>query len=255
MMRILLTVTVILATLTATVLPATALPAPVPPPAPMTSPWVTGTALSVNDGSVLYRELHYLAPTTEPLSGRIEYVAHDERLIARKQMDYSRSFFAPAVEQLDLRTQTRFFTRYAQNNLQAGFQRGGGVLESRTLAPSNELVIDAGFDPFVRYHWEALQAGRSVGARFYVPSRLDSVRINVIPVAAQDCAQAGDNLLCLMVRPAGLLRVVGWFLDPLLLAYDLESRRLLMFKGTSNLADDEGQPQSVMILYEYALAP
>ncbi|MDP1932822.1 MAG: hypothetical protein Q8L60_15330 [Gammaproteobacteria bacterium] len=216
------------------------------------APWVTGTARSADDGIFLYREFHYLAPTTELLSGRIEYIADDERVIARKQIDYSRSLTAPAVEQTDLRSQTRFFARYADNYLQTGFQRGGSALESQTLVPSNELVIDAGFDPFVRSQWETLRSGRSARARFYVPSRLESVRISITPVDRQECAQAEGDILCLLIRPAGLLRVVGWFLEPLLLAYDLESRRLVMFKGTSNLANDDGRPQSVVILYEYA---
>ena len=89
-------------------------------------------------------------------------------------------------------------------------------------------------------------------ALFHVPSRLESLRISIVPVERQECAQASGEILCLLIRPAGLLRVVGWFLEPLYLAYDLETRRLQMFKGTSNLADDDGRPQSVVILYEYA---
>lgn len=217
-----------------------------------TVPWVTGTATSATDGSLLYREFHYPASTPEPLSGRIEYIAEGERLIASKDVDYTRSLTAPEVEQLDIRTQTRFFTRYDEDSLLAGFQRGGAALQSQTYMPTDDLIIDAGFDPYVRKHWTTLQAGRSVAARFHVPSRLESLRISVTPVDRQECAQAIGEVLCLVVKPAGLLRVVGWFLEPLYLAYDMETRRLLMFKGTSNLADDEGRPQSVVILYEYA---
>lgn len=215
------------------------------------APWVVGTARSTENGDVLYREFHYPAPAQELLSGRIEYMAEDV-LIARKDVDYSRSMTAPAVEQLDIRTQTRFFTRYdADRRLLAGFQRGGQALQTATYTPTDELVIDAGFDPYVRNNWETLQAGRSITARFHVPSRLESVRISISPVDRHDCAQASGEVLCLLVRPAGLLRVVGWFLEPLHLAYDRETRRLLMFKGTSNLADDRGRPQSVVILYDY----
>lgn len=216
------------------------------------APWVTGTAISATNASVLYREFHYPADTQEPLSGRIEYIATDERLIARKQVDYSRSLTAPAVEQLDLRTQTRFSTRYVEDTLHADFQRGGEALQTQTYIAPADLVIDAGFDTYVRNHWPALLDGRSIGARFHVPSRLEAVRVSINPVDRQECAQAGGDILCLLVRPAGLLRVAGWFLEPLYLAYDLATRRLMMFKGTSNLADDEGRPQSVVILYEYS---
>lgn len=215
------------------------------------APWVTGTARSATDNNVLYREFHYPAPTLEGLSGSIEYLGNDNRLIARKNIDYTDSLTAPAVEQLDIRTQTRFFTRYEEGALHAGFQRGNNTLQTQTYTSTDDLVVDAGFDPYVRNNWSLLRAGRSVAARFHVPSRLESVRISINPVDRRECAQASGELLCLLVRPAGLLRVVGWFLEPLHLAYDLETRRLLMFKGTSNLADDEGRPQSVVILYDY----
>lgn len=215
------------------------------------APWVIGTARSAEGGEVLYREFHYRAPTQDLLSGRIEYKA-EEVLIAHKDVDYSRSMTAPAVEQLDIRTQTRFFTRYDAETLLAGFQRGDQALQTETYTSTDELVVDAGFDPYVRKHWETLLAGRSITARFHVPSRLESVRISINPVDRQECAQASGDLLCLLVRPAGLLRVVGWFLEPLYLAYDRETRRLLMFKGISNLADDQGRPQSVVILYDYS---
>jgi hypothetical protein len=51
-----------------------------------------------------------------------------------------------------------------------------------------------------------------------------------------------------------MLRVVSWFVEPLRLAYDLEQQRLLMFRGLSNLLDARGEPQDVLVLFEYDAA-
>ena len=60
-----------------------------------------------------------------------------------------------------------------------------------------------------------------------------------------------QELLCFVIRPAGLLRVVGFLVDPIYIGYDSTSRRLAVFSGLSNLRDDQGEPQNVLITYEY----
>ena len=38
---------------------------------------------------------------------------------------------------------------------------------------------------------------------------------------------------------------------PIYIGYEQDSRRLAMFSGISNLRDDRGEPQNVLITYEY----
>lgn len=222
------------------------------PGANASTPWTTGTAFRLEDGAVAYRELHYPAPGQPGLSSRVEYQDTAGRVIVSKQLDFSRSLTAPAIDQLDLRTRTRLFTRYEDERLQAGYQRDASApLRSDSLRPSPNLIVDAGFDPFVRSRWDTLMAGRAVNAAFFVPSRLDTVTVSIAPVAREECARVPGEVLCLMVRPAGMLRVVGWFVEPLRLAYDLDEKRLVMFQGLSNLLDDQGEAQEVLVLFEY----
>lgn len=220
------------------------------------TPWTTGTAYSVAEGRVAYRELHYAAPGQTGLSSRVDYLDAGGQVIVSKQLDFSRSATAPAIDQIDLRTQTRVFTRYEEERLHAGYQRDAdSPLRTDTLRPSPDLIVDAGFDPYVRSQWDTLTAGRTVTASFFVPSRLDTITVSIAPVAREECAQVQGDVLCLLVKPAGLLRVVSWFVDPLRLAYDMKERRLLMFRGLSNLLDEQGQAQDVLVLFEYDMAP
>lgn len=107
----------------------------------------------------------------------------------------------------------------------------------------------------MRSQWAQLTAGKAVTASFFVPSRLDTITVSIAPVPREECEQASGEVLCLVVKPAGMLRVVGWFVEPLRLAYDLERQRLQMFRGLSNLLDDEGNPQDVVVLFEYDAVP
>jgi hypothetical protein len=220
------------------------------------TPWTVGTAFRTTDGAVAYRELHYPAPDRPGLSSRVEYQDASGRTIVSKSLDFSRSITAPAIDQVDQRTGTRVFTRHEDGRLQAGYQRNADAdLRTDTVRLTPDLIVDAGFDPFVRTQWQQLLAGDSVKASFFVPSRLDTVTVSIAPVAREECAEAPGEVLCLVVRPAGMLRVVGWFVEPLRLAYDIEQQRLQMFRGLSNLLDNEGNPQDVVVLFEYDVAP
>jgi hypothetical protein len=220
------------------------------------TPWTVGTAFHVEDGSLAYRELHYPAPGLPGLSSRVEYQDASGRTIVSKSLDFSGSVTAPAIDQVDQRTGTRVFTRHEDGRLEAGYQRDAGArLRTDTLRLAPDLIVDAGFDPFVRSQWAQLTAGESVTAAFFVPSRLDTITVSIAPVPRAECEQAPGEVLCLVVKPAGMLRVVGWFVEPLRLAYDVEQQRLQMFRGLSNLLDNEGNPQDVVVLFEYDVAP
>jgi hypothetical protein len=219
------------------------------------APWTIGTAYNTSDGSVAYRELHYPAPGYPGLSSRVDYQDAEGEVIVSKQMDFSRSQTAPAIDQTDLRTSTRVFARHEDGRLQVGYQSNAdAALRTDTIRLTPNLIVDAGFDPFVRSQWDALTAGRAVSASFFLPSRLDTIGVSIAPVPREECAQVQGDVLCLMVRPAGMLRVVSWFVEPLRLAYDLEQQRLLMFRGLSNLLDARGEPQDVLVLFEYGAA-
>ena len=47
------------------------------------------------------------------------------------------------------------------------------------VAGGEALVADAGFDEFVRQHWDALMAGEAVPLHFAVPSRLESLGFRI----------------------------------------------------------------------------
>lgn len=215
-------------------------------------PWVVGNAESAEDGELLYKELHYRSDPQAAVSERVEYVDSAGELLVQKSLEVVVSPVTPNVEQRDLRTGTQFSVTDVGTGLEVHYQRGGERGETQRIDKGERLVVDAGFDPYVRSHWEALSAGEAIQADFFVPARLDTVKISIRKTDAQQCQSVATSALCLVVRPAGILRLVGWLVDPLYLAYEQGSKRLLMYRGISNLLDAEGESQDVLIRYVYS---
>lgn len=218
--------------------------------------WAIGTAWTPDKSDVLYREYHFAEDPNLDLTTRVEYRRPDGSVFAEKTIDYSRSLTAPEIQHIDLRNTARINTEFLEDArsamIKVGFQaHDSNRYREELLTYRDSVVVDAGFDPFVRKHWEQLTSGESVGAAMLVPSRLDTVRISLSKTDSDRCDEASVEIHCFVVRPAGMLRAVGWFVDPIYIGYDQVSRRLMVFNGISNLRDDNDEPRNVLISFKY----
>jgi len=198
--------------------------------------YIEGVARAPEDGRELYRERHAIGA----LDHEIDYLAPDGRRIARNTLDYRQSDSAPDFEQHDLRHGTRVGGRW-----QGGVYQLLRDRESRALrAPEATLVASSGFDRFVRAQWEPLLRNEAVEVEFAVPARLQSIALRIARIEApQPLPESALWLRIVPVQP--LLRA---FVAPIVLAYDAE-RRLLLYRGVSNLDDADGNAQQVEIRY------
>jgi len=218
--------------------------------------WTIGTAWTPDQSAVLYYEYHFAENPDLQLSTRVQYRRPDGSVFAEKTIDYSRSLTAPDIQHIDYRNTARITTELSDDTqaamIKVGFQAHDSPrYREELLAHRESVVVDAGFDPFVRKHWQSLITGESVSAGMLVPSRLDTVRVSLTKADASHCDQASADVYCFVIRPAGMLRAVGWLVDPIYIGYDQQSQRLKVFDGISNLRDDNGDPQNVLIKFEY----
>ncbi|MGM0631856.1 MAG: hypothetical protein ACQETO_01645 [Pseudomonadota bacterium] len=218
-------------------------------------PWARGEVRN-EDGTLLYREFH-LAPEHDARPVRVEYRAEDggDALFAEKTLDYSVSATAPAMDFVDRRRNLRIVTRYPDpsepGRLQLAYYPERDGEPERDTFDTDSLIVDAGFDPYIQQHWDRLVDDERIVARFLVPSRSDTVRMSLQQVDTDRCETPVDDIRCFEVRPAGALRLVGWFVDPIRLAYTAEPRRLVLYHGQGNIPDESGDPRQVRIHYEY----
>lgn len=205
-----------------------------------------GEARNATGGELLYREYHLASPE-EPVHV-VEYREPGGRLFASKTLHPGGSAFAPGFIQLDLRSGELLSARWQESALQLGRRADEGatmhrrVVETPDTAP---LVIDAGFDQFVRQQWDTLRNGTTVRFDFALPARLGLVSLQARSVPCD-----GDpGMACFRIAPANsLLRLV---VEPIELAYTTSDRRLARFRGIGNIGAGEGDPDVVSITYSY----
>lgn len=180
-----------------------------------------GEAYAPRGGPLLYREAHWVD------GGRhlVLYRCPDGKAFARKWIDRAPGAASPDFELEDARDGYREGVRDGEVFIQAG--RGAPARRARLSSP--RPVIDAGFDAFVRGAWDGLGGGRSL--RFLVPSRLKAMDFDVRQVASD--AQ----------RRSFRLSLDAWYgalLPPIVVDYAMSGRRLLRYRGISNLRSARG---------------
>ena len=180
------------------------------------------------EGKAIYEEHNLVRfDCDQPAERLVTYRCPDGQAFARKQVEYGTPLFAPTFRLEDQRF--GYVEGFAKGA--AFVQAGKAAEEEREAIDAGEnLVVDAGFDEFVRQHWDALQAGKSVSLEFLVPSRLSAYKFKLRKVRSETMFDEPASVFELAV--SGML---GWFADPLEAGYRDSDRRLMHFKGLTNI--------------------
>jgi hypothetical protein len=199
----------------------------------------TGYARSLDGRDLLYVESH--AVSGAGTAGETRVVLYrcgvDSAPFARKELVYGADRIAPAFAFEDARSGfSEGLTRNARG-LEV-FNRAGANAKRRseTIQRGGTLVADAGFDEFVRESWLSLEKGSSIELPFLVPSRLTSVNFKVRKVS--DAIIGGEAASVFRLSVAGPL---GWFLSDIDVSYRQRDRRLMRYRGITNVRDAAGE--------------
>ncbi len=206
-----------------------------------------GLAYDHKSGDFLYTEEHeHSWDGPRLVTARVTYRAPDGRVIATKTLDFAAGAEKPTFRMDDARD------GYVEGVTVGGaetelFQRdkADAELERSTIATPADLVVDAGFNYYLRAHWEELARGETLEFDFAAPTRLDTFRFQA--------RRTGTKLVG--ERPAMVVAVelatplVRWLLDPITLAYDQATRELLEWEGISNIDDDRDKPFDARIVF------
>lgn len=207
-----------------------------------------GMAYDLDSGELLYRETHCL--NTDGSEREVLYHDAADKLIARKLVDYSSGITTPSFVQ---------HNHYSNESIEVGVQQdgvkmavrdrdSGDTVRTAVAMPSDSLplVIDAGFDGFVRQHWDALVSGEKREFQFPFADRESLVELRIQP---QACSYESAADQCFR------LDLSNWFLrmmvQPIELGYDAQTRQLTRFRGLSNIGDAQGNGMEVDIRYSY----
>jgi hypothetical protein len=207
--------------------------------------YAIGRAYDLETGQLLYTEEHR---RTEANTHTVHYRDVEGHLFAQKTLDYQHSAIAPNVIQDNQRNGERIEIHYQSARVLAVNYRAntGAASKQASIDLDARLVVDAGFDQFVRQYWSVLHAGQRLKIDFLVPSRQFKAPFELSKI---DCVTESAEILCLSIDPdAWWLRLA---VDPITLAYDLETQNLLRFTGRGNISEADGRYLNVDIHYQY----
>ncbi|HEX7816730.1 hypothetical protein [Dyella sp.] len=212
-----------------------------------------GTAYASDTGAMVYREEHWVYLERGAWRRLVLYRCPSGQPFARKRIDDALSN-DPDFDYLDGRDGYQEGVRQESGRRQVFVRKSGDdpqTLRPLTL-PAAPAVIDAGFDSYVRQHWNSLNQGAGTSVAFLVPSRgrFMNLRIDHATPVQVDGAPATRLRLSLDAW-------YGFAAPSITLTYLDNGRRLRRFEGISNVHDAHGRTQTVRIEFpaDDALGP
>lgn len=208
-----------------------------------------GYAYELASNRFLYTEVHEQRIVDERwLGGTILYVGPDGRELGRKSMDFRQDPFVP-LYRLDLKARGGYMesilalTPERIEMAKQGY--GSGEVTRASIRRAPAVAADSGFHAFLREHFAELLAGQPVPFMFAVAGNLDAYKFRARRIG--DTTFEGRPAVRFRVEPDSLLR---WLVDPLELTYEVERRKLLEYRGISNIHDPAtGKAYNARIVY------
>lgn len=196
-----------------------------------------GIAYAAHGNQKVYLEEHFVFDENNVRTRLVLYRCPSGQPFARKWVRDGSSAAAPDFDLYDARTGYREGVSGPPGARKVYTQQNDhSPLRSAPLENRSDAVIDAGFDAYVRKHFDNLDQRAHLA--FLVPSRLGYLDLRL----ANASSDAGTRHIRLSVD--------AWyaFAAPSIeLTYETADRRLLQFKGISNIQDPNGNSQTVRI--------
>ena len=208
----------------------------------------SGTAYSLDNDQILYREDHTLTMKDgQPIERTTLYYDADNQLFAEKNNRYRSQFNNSDSNNSD------------SNNSDSNNSDSSNTGSDNSATPDFMLTDDRyGYSESMEQdgkRWRVeykepeesgnkiLMEGDTVNFSFAVPSRLEWIDFRLIPLAQK------DGTLTVEMRLKS--RWIAWLLDPVFLTYDIKSKRLLTYRGLTNIRTMNGDGIKAEIRYTY----
>lgn len=201
-----------------------------------------GIAYARNSGTVLYSEEHWITRGPREESRLVLYRCPGGQPFARKRVHGPIGGAVPDFDFYDHRDGYREGVSGRGGERRVYVQHGqAGSRQSSPLPARPNAVIDAGFDAYLRSHWDALGEGRDTNIAFLVPSRLAYIDLKI---HVRDKTTASPPVRQFHLS---LNAWYGFVAPSINVTYSMRDRRLLRFEGVSNIRDNQGDTQQVRI--------
>lgn len=208
-----------------------------------------GYAYDLGSNKFLYTEVHQQRIVDERWAGgTIDYYAPDGSRLGHKTLDFTADPFVP-VYRLDLTSRGGYMesiTGLTPQTIEMAKQGyGEKSVERASVKRPSAVAADSGFHVFIREHFPRILARETVSFVFAVAGNLDAYKFRIKRL--DDTTFEGRPAIKLRVEPDSLLRLL---VDPLELTYEPGDRKLVEYRGISNVHDPAtGKAWNARIVY------
>jgi hypothetical protein len=213
----------------------------------MAGQYYQGYAYASGDNRLLYRETHWLYTENGIEHRLVVYSCPDGEPFVRKRVNSAPGPATPDVDLFDGRVGYREGVRTLEGRREVFAQADARSPERRAALPTPpppNAVIDAGFDAFVREHWDALSGSGVSPVPFLVPSELRFLDFTARML--RDGQAKGGDIRWFRLQLASWY---GFALPHIDVAYDKHSHELREYSGVSNIRDGDGRNLNVTIRF------
>jgi len=211
-----------------------------------------GYAYDLKSGEYLYTEVYNEELKDGFLQGcTMKYFAIDGHLLGQKKVEFDADPYLP-LYQLDLPSAnySEGITQVGADSIEMFKQSATKPRQTAMVKRTPNMAADAGFTNFMVAHLPELASGKTVNFKLGVAGLLDAYSFRARRVGNTEFE--GQPAVNLSIEPDSLLR---YLVDPLLLTYDIPGKRLLEYRGVSDVINPAtGKAYTVRVAF-YAKAP
>jgi hypothetical protein len=208
-----------------------------------------GVAFDQKTGQKVYTDNHNenLDGSTH-ISSKIEYKDPTGKVIAKKNISFSKNSSLPDFKLEDLRDGYIEGGEIVDGKYKLIYRKNKNEpIQEKTLEIAPKSVADGGFDHFIKENWIDLLAGKKIKFQFYAPSQLDSFNFYVKKVKQAEY-EGRDSLFVKMEMDNLLLNI---FIPPIYITYDIQTQRIVYYEGISNINNSSGKSYFVKLPYNH----
>lgn len=206
-----------------------------------------GYAYDLDSGRYAYTELHErFYEDGNWVRGTQTFFTPDGAEFGRKTLDFGKDPFLPLYT-LDLAREGYMEGITDNGGIVAMTRRGGrdARVESSRVARDGLMVADTGFPRLLTARFDELLRGETLKFRVAAVSRLEAYKFKARRV--EDVLFEGRPAVRIQADMDSMLKL---FAGPLVFTYDAEKKRLVEYRGTSNIRNpDNGEAYTVRVLY------
>lgn len=172
----------------------------------------------------------------------IQYKDSAGVVIAKKIINYTGNKVTPSFEQNDYRDGYMEGISFAGNKLIFKFRKNKSEsVKTKSISIPDNLVVDGGFNYYIKGNWDRLVSGETKVFNFAVPSQLDYFSFRLYKES-----QKNDAVVFRMEPDNFVLRKL---VDPIRVTYNMSTKRIVKYEGLSNINDKKGKSYLVKIMY------